>query len=377
MKQILVYCLVALCCTAAGVAGGWYFFGHNNDLLPSPFILEEVIKSYPYRKYTFEALRQWQYHTSPLVLEEEVSDQENFTTHIFSYTTLGKRMTGLASIPKEVSKDTPVIVMVRGYVPLEVFSSGTGTRNGAAAFADAGFITLAPDFFGYGDSDPEPEDSWQARFEKPITVIELLNSVQEYGVPLPNQDQHQTDSLGLWGHSNGGQIALSVLEITKKPYPTTLWAPVTAPFPYSVLFFSDEAEDEGKGMRLWVNQLERDYELAEFSITQYLDSLLGPIQLHHGSADEAALKAWSDEFLQKIEKENDRREYLLEQYQESATESAKADDLFLQPIDVTYFEYPGADHNMQPSWNTVVERDIEFYRRHLTNQTLLGREIPN
>jgi acetyl esterase/lipase len=185
-------------------------------------------------------------------------------------------------------------------------------------------------------------------------------------LPLPNAPAFTTNNIGLWGHSNGGHIAISVLEITKQPYPTALWAPVTAPFPYSVLFFSDEDEDEGKRMRIWVNQLERDYELREFSITQYLDGLLGPIQLHHGTADEAALKIWSDEFIQKIEKENDRRAFLKEEFQASSTESAKADDPFLQPIDITYYKYPGADHNMQPGWDTVVERDITFYKDHLS-----------
>jgi dienelactone hydrolase len=348
-----------------GLTIGWYVFGKNSDLLPSPFIFEESVKQYPYKNYTFSALRNYPYKPSVIVLEREIKKEEKFSSYIFSYSPLGKKMTGQINIPTEVTPDTPVIVMIRGFVPLEIFTSGTGTRNGAAAYANAGFITLAPDFFGYGESDPEPDDSWQARFEKPIIVIELLKSIKQYGLPIPSQPTFTTNNIGLWGHSNGGHIALSVLEITKEPYPTALWAPVTAPFPYSVLFFSDEDEDEGKGMRLWVNQLEKDYDLQEFSITHYLDGLLGPIQLHHGTADEAALKVWSDEFIQKIEKENDRRAALKEIYKESASESAKAADPFLQPVDITYFQYPGADHNMQPGWDTVVERDIEFYSEKL------------
>ncbi|MDQ5950856.1 MAG: hypothetical protein QG639_133, partial [Patescibacteria group bacterium] len=95
----------------------------------------------------------------------------------------------------------------------------------------------------------------------------------------------------------------------------------------------------------------------------------------HGGADEAALKAWSDEFVVKIEQENDRRAYLKEQYEESATESAKANDPFLQPIDLTYYEYPAADHNLVPNWNTVVERDITFYTEKFNRLTVLDTQI--
>lgn len=365
MKKFFPHLLLAVLCLSIGVISGWYFFGDTSDLLQSPFIFQEEQKTYPYKQYSFGELRNRVYNTSQIKLEKEIKKEENFTSYVFSYSPLGKRMTGQLNIPAEVTADTPVIVMVRGYVPLEIFSTGTGTRNGAAAFANAGFITIAPDFFGYGDSDPEPDDTWQARFEKPIIIIELIHSIEKIGIPINDTQIHATNTIGIWGHSNGGQIALSVLEITKEPYPTALWAPVTAPFPYSILFFSDEDVDEGKGMRLWVNQLERDYELSDFSITHFLDGLLGPIQLHHGTADEAALKVWSDEFVDKIEKENDRRAYLKEQYEDSASESAKAEDPFLQPIDVTYYQYPGADHNMVPSWNTVVERDIDFYTKYL------------
>lgn len=363
MKLFISHILVAIIFFAIGVSGAWYFLTRSSDLLPSPFISEQK-KEYPYNQYTFSALRDRTYDASPITVEKELKHEEGFTSYLFSYSPMGRKVTGQLNVPDEVSSTTPVIVMVRGFVPLEIYSTGVGTKNGAAAFARAGFITMAPDFFGYGGSDSEPQDSWQARFEKPIVVIDLIKSIEQSGIPI-HDEPYTTNAIGLWGHSNGGQIALSVLEITKQPYPTSLWAPVTAPFPYSVLFFSDEDEDEGKGLRLWVNHIDKDYDLRQFSVTDFLDGLLGPIQLHHGTADEAALKVWSDEFIQKIDKENDHREFVKKQYEQSATESAKADDPLLQPIDIKYYQYPGADHNLQPGWDTVVERDIAFYTKYL------------
>lgn len=353
---------------AGGFGVGRYLFPYSDDgTLKVPFIPQETPKPLPLLAYEFQNLRERSYSASEITIENELDATEDYTSYIFSYNTLDKKMTGQLNIPADATTETPVILMIRGYVPPEIYTTGIGTKNAAAAFAREGYITIAPDFFGYGESDPEPEDSWQARFEKPILVIELLNSIKNRGIPLSETATitAKTDNIGIWAHSNGGQIALSVLEITKEPIPTSLWAPVTAPFPYSVLFFSDEADDEGKGMRLWVNQLEQDYELKNFSVTSFLDGLRGPIQLHHGTADEAALKAWSDEFMVKIEKENDRRAALLKEYQLSASESAKAEDPLLQPIEIEYFTYPGANHNLVPSWDTVVARDIEFYNKNL------------
>jgi len=32
-------------------------------------------------------------------------------------------------------------------------------------------------------------------------------------------------------------------------------------------------------------------------------------------------------------------------------------------VEVSYFEYPGADHNMRPSWDEVIARDIAFFNK--------------
>ena len=30
-------------------------------------------------------------------------------------------------------------------------------------------------------------------------------------------------------------------------------------------------------------------------------------------------------------------------------------------IDITYYVYPGADHNMVPNWNEVIQKDLRFF----------------
>ena len=356
--------------------------------IESPFVSQTKNSPLPLNELTIPSLINREYYSSDLQVEKVLGEFDEYTAYLFSYRSLDKKVTGQLNVPHSVrdatTNQTPIIVMMRGYVPASIYQTGIGTRNAAAVFAREGYITLAPDFLGSGGSDPQPENHWQARFERPINVVELVKSIREEGVPIPKQTSETTtdlpikrsvtpSSLGFWGHSNGGQIAISVLEILGEPIPTTLWAPVLAPFPYSVLFFTDEEDDEGKVSRKDLALFEEDYDVFGFSVTQHLGRLRGPIQLHHGTADEAALKVWSDEFTARIKAENERRE-TLKKSQEAliATSSSERTDAlinehsdFSEEIELTYFVYQGANHDMVPSWDTVVQRDVEFFNREL------------
>ncbi len=375
----------------------------------------------PLEKYSIPNLKLYPYQPSQITVTEELQGADDFTTYIFQYQTMDKKMTGTINIPAPDNLNTasplPVILMVRGYATPAQFYPGFGTRNAASVFAQNGYITIAPDFFNFGGSDPETEDSWEARFVKPINVIELVKTIQENPRLVfnekndlsSNSEIHSSnlsqlnqlnlsldpDRIGIWGHSNGGQITITVLQITGQPIPATVWAPVTAPFPYSILFFSRTSPDEGKETRAWLAMFERDYDVFEFTITQHLDKLSGPLQIHHGSADPDALQVWSDEFVKNIEQENKRRQELLKADQEivkqiedeanvlenKATSNPAStltletlnfdkiinQDQLLNPIEYSYYKYPEADHNLQPpeNWNQAIQRDLEFFANYL------------
>lgn len=344
--------------------------------LPS-IIFEKQTKQLPLIKYSLENLKTYNYQTSSIELIGEVEKTDNYISSQFSFETMNKKMSGLINLPARPDnmypepKSYPVVIMIRGWAPLENYSSGTGSSNSGKTLATNGYITFAPDFFGYGKSDAELADSWEARFTKPINIIELIKTIKntEYIKIDGKQYYLDSDHLGIWAHSNGGQIALSVLEITGESIPTVLWAPVTAPFPYSIIFFSDENDDEGKAMRKWLAMFEEDYDVFDFSITKHLESLAGPIQIHHGTSDEAALISWSDEFTSKLKQENLRRIELKDKILDSsisATDKTTAiEKQNLEPIDYEYFRYPGADHNLVPHWQTVIDRSLEFFNTKL------------
>ncbi|MBW7944123.1 hypothetical protein H3C70_01885 [Patescibacteria group bacterium] len=274
-----------------------------------PIVPPDPFPDQPLRKYSIQNLQSYPFQVSEITLEKVLEKRPEFTAYLFSYKTLGKKMTGQMNIPNQAAeKELPVIVMIRGYVDVEEYHTGMGTAPVAAEFAKAGYVTVAPDFLGFGGSDPAGP-GWEERFEKPVNVIELIKSIRLHNQLVFKDTTFKINpqQMGLWAHSNGGQISLSTLEALGESIPLAVWAPVTAPFPYSVLFYSDEMEDGGAAMRATVAGFESIYNVQEYSLTQYIDRLMGPIQLHQGTADEEVPKKWSDEFIKKIKQENERR----------------------------------------------------------------------
>jgi cephalosporin-C deacetylase-like acetyl esterase len=378
-KNWLISLIILLLGLAGGVLIGFKLYYSETDFVnPLIRITEDQVKELPLNKYRITEVNKLNFVTSDIKIEEKIADFEGYSSYLFSYNASGGKITGQINLPVNYQEIDKVIVLLRGYVAPEVYKTGIGTKSAAGVFAKNGYITLAPDFLSYGGSDKESENSWETRFIKPVNVIELINNIKQtdfsYQYCMFDNQEVKTElekvtdcqrvdpkayQLGLWAHSNGGQVALTVLEVLESSIPTTLWAPVTAPFPYSVLFFSDELADEGKSSRLWISQFEEDYDVFEFSVTKHLDRLYGPIILHHGTADEAALQAWSLEFLKKIDLENELR---LEN-NEIVKEATQSVDLEVKdPIDIEFYSYDGADHNMQPHWNNVMSRDLEFFQ---------------
>ena len=168
-----------------------------------------------------------------------------------------------------------------------------------------------------------PNDVFEERFLTYVAALNLISATENWKL---STGQH-----GLWGHSNGGQIALTVLEISQKDYPTVLWAPVSKPFPYSILYYTDEAEDRGKALRKKLAVFEEDYDVNLYDPMSYLDKIVAKVQIHQGTSDDAVNYKWNRELAKKM----------------------SAD----------YKEYPGAEHNLIPGWDLAVARSGAFFAK--------------
>jgi dipeptidyl aminopeptidase/acylaminoacyl peptidase len=271
-----------------------------------------------------------------LTIKQQLEKAEKYESFLFEFSFdpaldgKTKITTGQINVPINGGGSYPVVLMIRGYVDQQIYSTGVGTRHAAEAFAQNGYVTIAPDFLGYAGSDSESSNIFESRFQTYTTVLALLQSLDS----LYLWDKR---NLFIWAHSNGGQVALTSLAITGRPIPTTLWAPVTKPFPYSILYYTDESEDGGELIRTELANLESVNELSKFSFTNYLDQIKAPIQLHQGTADDAVPYSWNQSFVSQAENKD---------------------------IEIELITHNGADHNLTPDWDAAVEQDLEFFAAH-------------
>lgn len=311
----------------------------RDDVFISPFSTTES-KQLSLKKYTFPELRQTSLPVSDISITRKLEIDTEPPTYQFSFSDNNSKVSGVLMLPPEPGT-YPVIVLFRGYVDKEIYSPGIGTKRFAEYLARAGYITLAPDFLGYGDSDTPSFDFFEARFQTYTTALTLLKSLDTTNDALKKKNVDytlDTSKIGLWGHSNGGHIALSVLAITGQAYPTVLWAPVTKGFPASVLTFADEMDDGGKLIRSEVNKLKKNYSIDHFNPASYYKWIDAPIQVHQGAADDAVPEEWSEEFVDVMKKLN---------------------------IEVDYYTYPKDDHNLKLNWGVAAQRSEKWYRESL------------
>lgn len=347
MKKTLLISLSIASLIFAGLVVFMFLSPGSNKII-NPLIKDVEERVFPLNKYSFENLSKAKFIGHEIEIGEKIEEEdEGFDMYIFYFYTQDpqdknnlKKTSGLLTIPAEEG-EYPVIVQFRGYVDVSIYSTGVGTMRSAQEYAKRGFISLSPDFLGYGESENPSELSIEERFQTYSTALSLLASIKnldkrfnEKGLKFSIDE----NKLGLWGHSNGGHIALAVLSITKRNLPTVLWAPVTKPFPYSILYFTDEFEDEGKALRKVVADFEKDYDIFKFTPNRYYDRINSSLQIHQGTIDDAVPIEWSNEFVEKL------------------------DEL---EIENEYYVYPGADHNLLGGWDLAVVRSIEFYKEKL------------
>lgn len=342
MKNFLIFfCLLFFIL----LSGETYFLYTKKDILfpPKP---GEIPK--PLLVYSFENLKKISFPKTQIILGEKVASNANSFSQMFYYTTPKKpnsnmleNVSGLLNAPTKPGT-YPVIVMLRGFVPEDKYTPGIGTEPVAKMLADNGFITLAPDFLGFGKSASGSADSFENRFQTYTTTLSLLSSLQtlnsglaaSYSGTLTADLKH----IGIWAHSNGGHVALSSLAISGGTYPTVLWAPVSTSFPYSILYYTDESDDQGKILRKVLAQFETIYNTDVFDPTKYYQWIKAPLDIEQGTSDREVPYWWTNDLTKTLTKNG---------------------------LSVSENLHPGADHNMLPTstWNNAVSNTISFFKK--------------
>jgi dipeptidyl aminopeptidase/acylaminoacyl peptidase len=337
--------------------GGWIFWTKTDfkDQIVSPKSskktenTEKVIKNTGFlAKYNFENLKKRENQASEIkvigkaltveqarkeaIKKKETTDKRaNFETKAISFESNGKKISGMMNVPlTSKGNKLPAIIMIRGFAESEGYFIGSGSWKAADELARNGFVTVSLDFLGFGLSDDESKDILEARFEKPVSVLDLIESVKKMDIVDPNK-------IGIWAHSNGGQITISVLEITGQSYPTVLWAPMTNPFPASVLDSMDETTEAGQIVKTKIDEFEKEYDSKLYSIDNFYNWINAPILLHQGTADTSVKLEWQQTLETKLKGLGKN---------------------------ITLDIRQGNDHNFKQSWDEVTQMDIKFFKKN-------------
>ena len=285
---------------------------------------------------SIEYLRSRVYPSTQLTIEETLSAGDNYYRYIASYYSDGLKQYGLLTIPFGEKPETgwPVIIFNHGYIPPDVYETTERYVAYVDGFARSGYIVFKPDYRGFGNSEGDARGA----YSQPDYVIDVLNAVSALKV-YPDADP---DRIGMWGHSMGGYITLRAMVVDPDIKAGVIWAGVVAPY-------ADMINIEGRPRFGTRSLLQRNGDpeyapefWASISANSFLTDLSGPLQLHHGSADDSVPVNFSIRL---------------------------AADIQASGMTVELYVYDGDDHNLSQNFTTAMLRSIEFFDTYVKGVT--------
>jgi uncharacterized protein len=153
----------------------------------------------------------------------------------------------------------------------------------------------------------------------------------------------------MWGHSMGGHITLRSMVVNKDIKAGVIWGGVVASYPDLITNWRRGRATPSplpSGARRWRQLLMERFGSPEknpafwnsISATSYLKDISGPIQLHHGTADESVPVEFSEKLSDLMKKDG------------------KAVELYT---------YTGDDHDISANLSIALSRSVEFFDKYV------------
>lgn len=254
-----------------------------------------------------------------------------FTRTLITYPSDGLTIYGFVDEPRGRGP-FPVVIALHGYVSRSAYNTVDYTTRYADALAAAGYLVLHPNLRGYPPSDSGAD---MFRTGEAIDVLNLIALVQETGGKPGPLHAADSQAIGVWGHSNGGGIALRVITISPDVRAAVLYGAM-----------SGDEKKNYEQVRIWSGGRRTPPELsapadalARISAINYLDRIAAAVSINHGAADTEVPPTWSADLY------------------------AQLQALYKT---VEYHSYPGQNHILQgPADALFIQRMIGFYDKIL------------
>jgi dipeptidyl aminopeptidase/acylaminoacyl peptidase len=293
-----------------------------------------------------EVMRQQDYPGSDILIEQTLDPGVNYQRYLASYQSEGLKIYALFTIPQGEKPEGgwPFIIFNHGYIPPDQYRTTERYVAYVDGFASRGYIVFRPDYRGHGNSEGQPADAYNVP-DYTIDVLNAMASVQRH----PDADP---DRVGMWGHSLGGTLTLRAMVVSDEIDAGVIWAGMVAPIEevwerrrqwmdrrLQATPYPGRTPPSPRGGLFAYGSFDENPEFwASVDPTAHLEDLSGPIQLHHGTADESVPLEFSGELYGR------------------ALAAGQEAELYL---------YEGDNHNIANNFATAMERSVQFFDTHL------------
>ncbi len=144
--------------------------------------------------YSMESLFSREYTGGEIVRQSVLQQNDAYTSYLITYPSDGLTIRGVMRIPTG-DGPFPVIVMNHGHYEPGPYISGQGTDAMADIVARAGYITLASDYRGHGQSEGEPAQ-YGSRTEYAVDVLNLIACIPSISEADGSRHRHVGSQLG-------------------------------------------------------------------------------------------------------------------------------------------------------------------------------------
>ena len=297
----------------------------------------------PLEPLAIEYMRMQTYPGSAVTIEGTLEPGSNYARYLASYESDGNTIYALLTVPGGDKPATgwPIIIFNHGYIPPAEYRTAERYVAYVDALARNGYIVFMSDYRGHGGSEGEPNSAYGA----PDYTVDVLNAVAALGA----YSDADPDRVGMWGHSMGGTITLRAMVTTSDVKVGVIWAGVVASYPDLMTRWSRPNRPTPVATypgRRWRTEFIEKYGSPEdnpefwasISPITYAEDVSGPIQLHHGSADESVPLVFSELLYEAL-------------------------GVAGKPVE--FYAYEGDNHNISANFSTAMSRTVEFFDRYL------------
>ncbi len=234
------------------------------------------------------------YDGGPLVLERVLERQAGFTRSLLRWQSDGARQYGFIDIPTARGAH-PVVIVIHGYLDPASYRTLAYTTRYADALARAGFVVVHPNLRGHRPSQGRADPLFRVGYA--VDVLNLIASLRRWGGEPGALASADPRSIGLFGHSMGGGIALRVMTVDPGIRAALLYGAMGGDERRNFLRISSVLSGGTRGLE---ELKATPSQLAQISPIGFLERIRAAVSVHHGERDDQVPLAWSLELCRKL-----------------------------------------------------------------------------